>query len=86
MGFVPLSSPEPSVALILLVVTLHCMAGGLGTKVWTVFLNYLIVYNNTYMRRKQTILRETTIWNEIIVVKAYSLVIHVCFPCPIKGN
>lgn len=84
MGFVPLSSPEPSTALVLLVVTLHCVPGGLGTKVWTVFLNYLIMYSNAYMRRKYTTLRETTIWNEIIVVKACSLVIHICLSCPIK--
>lgn len=54
-------------------------------------MNSLISQNNTYImhpweENKSAILRETAKWNEIIVVKACYLAIHVCLPCSVKGN
>lgn len=38
-----------------------------------------------YITRNHNVVR-TIIWNEIIVVKTCSPIIHVCLPCPIKRN
>lgn len=77
--------------LLLLAAAWHHMAGGLGTKVWRAVLNSRILCSNTHVthpqeEKKSVILRDTSKWIELTVVRGCSLVIHVSLPCSIKGD
>lgn len=77
------------VSVVLFIPVWHCMTYGLRTKAWGAFLNSRTASKNTYImhtweKNKLTILRETSKLNEITLVKAGSLAIHVYHLCSIK--